>query len=130
MNEERVSMIATHALGVVAFILIAVVAERTAVWTIAMRQFTWSEPGPFLQLSEVRFWFLVAGLALLAVGSLGLAWRSRKFHAVYARVAVFSAFSCLVTAVLVMTATFLAVRGYALELTLDHVRAMCNGVVA
>jgi hypothetical protein len=106
------------------------VAEHTAVWTIAVGQFNWDQPGPFLHLSETRFWFLVGGFAVLALGSLGLAWRSREAHAMYARIAVFSACACLMTAFVAMTATFLSVRSDVLMLTLDGLRALCSEVVA
>lgn len=130
MNDERFSTIATHALGVIAFILLAVVAERSAVWTIAARQFSWDDPGPFLHFSEVRFWILVAGLTMLAIATLGLAWRSRGLHIVHARVAIFAAFTCMITALIAMTAAFLVVRSHALILTLGDLGAVGIEVLA
>src|ERR1700750_106254 len=120
MNEERFSMIATHALGVVAFILMAVVAEHTAVWTIAVQQFNWDRPGPFLHLSEGRFWGLVAAFAVLAAASLGIAWRERR-HAGYAQISAFSACARPATALMAMGATFLSVRADVLMLTFGKV---------
>jgi hypothetical protein len=130
MNKERVSMIATHTVGTLTFIMLAVVADRAARWWATLHPLGVSTSPGFPPVDQMAFWWVVGGLGAAGAGAWVLAWSLRDCDLLRARIAIFTAIAAWIGAIITVTAAFVAVRSDHLLVTAADMLRSCPGVSA
>lgn len=130
MNKERVSMIATHTVGALTFILLAVVADRGARWWATLRPLGIAPPPGLPHLDHAAFWGVVGGLTAAGACAWALAWSLRDCDLLRARIAIFTAIAAWIGAIVTVTAAFIAVRSDNVLVTAAGLLRGCAGLPA
>lgn len=130
MNKERMSMITTHTVGTLTFIMLAVVADHGARWWATLRPLALTPTPDIPRIDETAFWWVVGGLTATGACAWALAWSLRDCDLLRARIAIFTAIAAWIGAILTVTAAFVAVRSDNVLVTAADVLRILTGVPA